>query len=153
MAIVDGNPQYAAFGHGTMVMGVIHLVAPQATLLPLKAFGSDGTGSLSNILRAIYFAVQNNAKVINMSFDMKPSSQELATALNYASQLGTIASASAGNDGQQEIVYPAPLTTTVMGVASTSATGPRSSSPHFVPIVPVAAPRHAIVPPSPPNSP
>jgi len=27
-AILDQNPKYAAFGHGTMVMGVIHLVAP-----------------------------------------------------------------------------------------------------------------------------
>src|SRR6267378_4263376 len=46
-AVLDCNGaspcQYAAFGHGTMVMGVIHLVAPQAQLLPLKAFSSDGT--------------------------------------------------------------------------------------------------------------
>ena len=31
-----GNSQYSAFGHGTMVMGIIHLVAPQAKLLPVK---------------------------------------------------------------------------------------------------------------------
>src|SRR5438874_1946047 len=53
-AVLDCNQQtpcqYAAFGHGTMVMGVIHLVAPQAQLLPLKAFSSDGTAYLSNIL-------------------------------------------------------------------------------------------------------
>jgi len=47
-AILDGS-KYAAFGHGTMVMGVIHLVAPTAKLLPLKAFKSDGTGLLSDI--------------------------------------------------------------------------------------------------------
>src|SRR6266576_2105000 len=72
-AVLDCNGaspcQYAAFGHGTMVMGVIHLVAPTAQLLPLKAFSSDGTGFLSDILRAIYYAVENNANVINMSFD------------------------------------------------------------------------------------
>src|SRR6266571_3636478 len=33
-AILDGNPQYKAFGHGTMVMGIIHLVAPTAMLMP-----------------------------------------------------------------------------------------------------------------------
>ncbi len=42
-AVLDGNPQYAAFGHGTMVLGVIHLVAPNAKLLPLKAFDSGGS--------------------------------------------------------------------------------------------------------------
>src|SRR6266851_3837737 len=50
-AILDGNSQYKAFGHGTMVMGIIHLVAPTAQLMPLKAFHSDGTASLSDILR------------------------------------------------------------------------------------------------------
>src|SRR5438309_5150375 len=72
-AVLDGSP-YAAFGHGTMVMGIIHLVAPTAQLLPLKAFHSDGTGYLSDVLRAIYYGVQNNANVINMSFEFTSSS-------------------------------------------------------------------------------
>jgi len=25
VAVLDGNPQYAAFGHGTMVAGIVHL--------------------------------------------------------------------------------------------------------------------------------
>src|SRR5438132_12744976 len=94
-AILDGNPQYAAFGHGTMVLGVVHLVAPTAQLLPLKAFSSNGTGNLSDILRAIYYAVQQgNANVINMSFDFKTPSTELSKALDYASQQGVVCAAS-----------------------------------------------------------
>ena len=54
-AVLDGNPAYAAFGHGTMVMGVIHLVAPNAHLLPLKAFRADGSANLSDILSAVYY--------------------------------------------------------------------------------------------------
>ena len=145
-AIVDQNPKYAAFGHGTMVMGVIHLVAPKAMLLPLKAFHSDGTGNLSDILRAIYYAVQNGANVINMSFDFKTSSSEIAAALQYANQSTLIAGASAGNDGQKEIVYPAALETLVMGVASTSDLDTRSSFSNYGnAIVWVAAPGEAIV--------
>src|SRR6185312_4018516 len=93
-AILDQNLKYSAFGHGTMVMGVIHLVAPKAQLLPLKAFHSDGTGHLSDILRAIYFAAQNGANVINMSFDFTTSSTELTSALAYANQSALIAVAS-----------------------------------------------------------
>jgi hypothetical protein len=79
-AVLEGS-QYAAFGHGTMVLGVVHLVAPTAQLLPLKTFKSDGTANLSDILRAIYYAVQQgNANVINMSFEMKISSTELRLA-------------------------------------------------------------------------
>ncbi len=149
-AILDTNSQYAAFGHGTMVMGVIHLVAPTAQLLPLKAFKSDGTADLSNILRAIYYGVQNNANVINMSFDTKTASTELKNALDYANQLGLISVASAGNDGIEETVYPAALQNDVMGVASVGSTtasdGTRSTFSNFGDaIVWVAAPGEEIV--------
>jgi hypothetical protein len=148
-AILDQNAKYAAFGHGTMVMGVIHLVAPQAKLLPLKAFHSDGTGYLSDILRAIYYAVQNNAKIVNMSFEFKVSSPdpELQTAINYANQLGIVCSASVGNDAQlNPTVYPAGFTTAVMGVASTSDLDTRSSFSNYGnAIVFVAAPGEAII--------
>ena len=149
VAILDGNLQYAAFGHGTMVMGVIHLVAPKAHLLPLKAFHSDGTGYLSDILRAIYYAVQNNASVINMSFDTSTSSIELKDALDYANQLNVICVASAGNDGNSappNFVYPAALQRDVMGVASTSDMDTRSWFSNFGnAIVWVAAPGEAII--------
>src|SRR5882762_8396088 len=144
-AVLDGSP-YAAFGHGTMVMGIIHLVAPTAKLLPLKAFHSDGTASLSDILRAIYYGVQNSANVINMSFDITTASAELQKALDYAKQNGVICAASAGNDGKAEIVYPAALQTDVMGVASTTDQDARSSFSNFGSgIVWVAAPGEAIV--------
>jgi hypothetical protein len=145
-AVLD--QKYAAFGHGTMVMGVIHLVAPKAQLLPLKAFHSDGTGLLSDILRAIYYAVQNSASIINMSFDTKTNSPELKNALDYANQLNVISAASAGNDGQGPplLVYPAALQSDVMGVASTSDTDTRSSFSNYGNmIVWVAAPGEAIV--------
>src|SRR5262245_2633852 len=47
MAILDG-PEFAAFGHGTMVAGVVHLTAPRARILPLKAFRADGSGYASD---------------------------------------------------------------------------------------------------------
>jgi len=149
-AVLDCNQQtpcqYAAFGHGTMVMGIIHLVAPQAQLLPLKAFSSDGTGDLSNILHAVYYGVQNGANVINMSFDMTSNSLEFSKAMDYANQNGVICAASAGNDGMEEIVYPAAYQNDVMGVASTSNTDTRSSFSNYGnAIVWVAAPGEAII--------
>jgi subtilisin family serine protease len=143
-AMVDGNA-YAAFGHGTMVAGVIHLVAPTAQILPLKAFHSDGTGNLSDIIRAIYYAVQNNANVINMSFDLSQNSTELVNAINYASKNNLILAASSGNDGKQEIVYPAGLQN-VMGVASTNNQDQRSTFSNYGnQVVWVAAPGEAII--------
>src|SRR6266571_4238610 len=144
-AVLD-NSQYAAFGHGTMVMGIIHLVAPHAQLLPLKAFSSDGTGYLSNILHAVYYGVQGGANIINMSFDMTSSSLEFSKAMDYANQNGVICAASAGNHGTQEIVYPAAYQNDVMGVASTSDTDTRSSFSNYGDaIVWVAAPGEGII--------
>src|SRR5262252_2638771 len=65
-----GTPLPSHFGHGTMVAGLIHVVAPTAKIMPLKSFNADGTGSISNISAAIYYAADNGAKIINMSFEL-----------------------------------------------------------------------------------
>jgi subtilisin family serine protease len=93
-AVLD-DPYYAGFGHGTMVLGIVHLVAPTARLMPLKAFHADGTGYTSDILRAIYYAVQNQVNVINMSFDILSPDTELANAITYANTNNVICVASA----------------------------------------------------------
>jgi subtilisin family serine protease len=144
-AMLDGSP-YAAFGHGTEVMGMIHLVAPTTQLMPLKAFSANGTGTLSNILRAIYYAVQNKANVINMSFELSSPSSELTDAISYANSYNVVCAASAGNDGEDEVVYPAGLQSDVMGVASTNDFDQRSSFSNYGDqVVWVAAPGENIV--------
>jgi subtilisin family serine protease len=144
MAILDG-PEYAAFGHGTMVAGVVHLTAPRARILPLKAFKSDGSGYASDVLRAIYKAVSQNADVLNMSFSFATRSRELENALNYATSRGIVAVASTGNNGQRINVYPAALSN-VIGVASTTDWDTLSNFSNYGPTVAwIAAPGEAIV--------
>jgi len=118
-AILDGGP-YPAFGHGTMTTGLVHLVAPRAKILPLKAFSASGTGYLSNIIAALYYAVEHQANVVNMSFDVSTSSAALSQAISYANQNGLILVAAAGNESTSAPVYPAALSASVMGIASTS---------------------------------
>jgi subtilisin family serine protease len=81
-----------------------------------------------------------------MSFDMTSSSTELTRALQYASSQGLVCVASAGNDGEEEIVYPAALQQNVMGVASTNDFDQRSTFSNYGDqIVWVAAPGEEIV--------
>lgn len=139
------QPQYAAFGHGTMVAGIIHLVAPSAQIMPLKSFHADGTGMLSDVLRAVYYASQHGANILSMSFDFSSYSRELANAVNYATQRGAVCVASVGNDGQQVIVYPAGLSN-VIGVASTTNSDTLSSFSNYgQPPVWVGAPGEGII--------
>src|SRR5205085_1973884 len=144
VGVVD-NSQYSAFGHGTMTAGIVHLVAPNAKIMPLKAFNANGTGYASDVLRAIYYATNHGAKVISMSFDFTTYSQELATAINYATMRGVICVASAGNDGQMNAVYPASLPN-VIDVASTSNDNtPSAFSNYGAPPVWLSAPGEAVM--------
>jgi subtilisin family serine protease len=147
--IID-NRLPAAFGHGTMVAGMLHLVAPTAKIMPLKAFTSDGGSTLSKIVAAIYWAVDHGANVINMSFDTPQLSAELSTAIAYAAANNVICVASAGNDGQNILVYPAAVTT-VIGVASTTPYDTRSSFSNYGKAVQIGAPGEAVILPYPRN--
>ncbi len=144
VAVLDGSG-YSAFGHGTMTAGIVHLVAPQAKIMPLKSFNADGSGYDSDILRAIYYAVKNGAKVLNLSFDYPTYSAELANAIKYANKNGVISVASAGNDGQQVAVYPGALPS-VIDVASTSNSDIQSVFTNYgAPPVWIAAPGEGVV--------
>src|SRR5580700_2933037 len=144
VAVLDGGP-YQAFGHGTMTAGIVHLVAPQAKIMPLKAFTANGTGYDSDILRAIYYAVGHGANVMNMSFDYTSYSAELATAIKYANSHGVISVASAGNSGESTMVYPGGLPG-VIDVASTSNTDVQSTFTNYgAPPVWMAAPGEGVV--------
>src|SRR5438874_1426247 len=144
VGVVDTAP-YSAFGHGTMTAGIVHLVAPNANIMPLKSFNARGQAYASDVLRAIYYAVNHGAKVVSMSFDFTSSSQELATAINYATLRGVICVASAGNDGKIETVYPASLPN-VIDVASTSNNNtPSAFSNYGAPPVWLSAPGEAVM--------
>jgi subtilisin family serine protease len=145
VAVLEGDGM-SDFGHGTMVAGIVHLVAPTAKIMPLKAFQSNGTGNLSDIIRAIYYATQNHVNVINMSFDISSYSPELARAISSADQAGIICVAAAGNDGKDELVFPAALLGQVMGIASTSDLDTQSSFSNYgADLVWMAAPGENII--------
>jgi subtilisin family serine protease len=144
-AILDTTQLPPAFGHGTLVAGIIHLVAPTAKIMPLKAFAGDGSGTVADIVRAIYFAVDNGANVINMSFSLTDPSLELMRALSYATAHNVVCVASVGNGGAETLLYPAAFHN-VLAVASTNKLDKRSSFSNFGPaLASVAAPGEEIV--------
>ena len=144
---LDPSQLPAAFGHGTMVAGVVHLVAPTARIMPLKAFNADGTSRVFDIVRAIYYAVEHGADVINMSFSTTTWSREITHAINFATSHGVVCVSSAGNLGQETVAYPAGLRN-VLGVGSTSSFNPptRSSFTNYGDaLVSLGAPGEAII--------
>jgi len=144
VVILDDDTFPEAFGHGTMVAGLVHLIAPTAQIMPLKAFRSDGSANLSDIVRAIRFAADNGANVISMSFDMPVLSPELQAAVTYAESKGAILIAAAGNEGKSAYVYPATLTG-VIGVGSVNYKDRRSPFSNYGRAARTSAPGEALV--------
>ncbi|HEY2499382.1 MAG TPA: S8 family serine peptidase [Candidatus Angelobacter sp.] len=135
----------AEFGHGTMTAGIVHLVAPTAKIMPLKAFRADGSSNLSDIIRAIYYAADNGANVVSMSFSLGEPSPGLQAAVQYALSKNVIMIASAGNDGIKTLVYPASYNG-VQGIGSSTNNDLRSSFSNFGSgVVTFAAPGEGVV--------
>jgi subtilisin family serine protease len=127
-SILDGPP--GEFGHGTMTAGLIHLVAPGARIMSLKAFAGDGSSDIFNIVRAIYYAADNGANVISMSFEIGQGSPALQNAIQYAVSKNVVVVAASGNDGGQILVFPSAYNS-VIGVGSTSNSDVKSTFTNF----------------------
>lgn len=144
--VLDQNPPPVAFGHGTMTAGLVHLVAPRAKLMPLKAFSGAGTATVSAVVEAIYYALDNGADVINMSFSATQDSNTLRQAVQDAFHQGVICVAAVGNAGQQTSqIFPASYPH-VIGVASVNNQDQRSSFSNYGNgLVSVAAPGEGVI--------
>jgi serine protease AprX len=114
----DGDPSDDN-GHGTHVAGIVagngydsrgvrEAIAPGAHIVALKALDSSGSGSISNLIAAIDYAIEvkdtYNIRVINMSLGAgvfeSYHTDPLTLAAKRAVQAGIVVVASAGNKGK-----------------------------------------------------
>ena len=108
-----------AFGHGTLVAGAIHVVAPDARIVPIKAFNGYGYTTMFSLIESVYKAIDLDVDVLNMSFSTTENSNIFRKALEKARDEGIALVASAGNDARDgKDLYPA----TYKGVYSVAAT-------------------------------
>jgi subtilisin family serine protease len=112
------DSQNPAYSHGTLTAGIIAAIAPDAIIMPLRVFDDSGSSNTFMIARAIRYAVDRGAQVINMSFGLAVDTAVLRNAIAYAQSKKVILTASAGNDNTSLLQYPAAYP----GVLSTAAT-------------------------------
>ncbi len=143
--VVESEPLPSAFGHGTMVAGLVRLVAPSAQIMPIRVFNGDGEASIFDIVKAVRWAVDHGATVINMSFSTPGRSQELAKAIKYARRSGVVCVSSVGNSSTKALTYPAAYAP-VLGVAATDFADNLSAFSNYGPdLVSLAAPGEELV--------
>src|SRR6266446_3174280 len=108
-----------AFGHGTLVAGTIHVVAPDARLVPIKAFDAYGYTTMFNLIESVFKAIDLDVDVLNMSFSTMENSDIFRKTLDTAREEGIAIVASAGNDAcDGKGLYPAAYPG-VFGIAAT----------------------------------
>lgn len=102
-------------GHGTHIAGTIAAqengigitgIAPNAQIMPVK-IGNFGDFLPINSAAGIYYAVDNGADVINLSFGGFSSSSIEDDAIRYATERGVVVVMAAGNEGLTFPGYPA----------------------------------------------
>jgi len=118
-------------GHGTFVAGIIAQVAPDASILPIRAMEADGVGDMHVIIDAIDEAVARGADVINISFGTSVKSHGLEEAVKRAQDAGVVIVAAAGNHASDDKRYPAALSGVVaVGAFDTDLDGIASWGAH-----------------------
>lgn len=125
---LDGhNPAYS---HGTLCAGILVAVAPGAMIMPIRAFDDNGNADVFTLAKAIRWAADHNADIINMSFGTLEDSKVLAEAISYARNKGVLLIASAGNDNTSTPQYPAAYAG-VMTVAATNLSDQKASFSNY----------------------
>jgi subtilisin family serine protease len=97
------------YGHGTHVTSIIAStydnsfraagMAYACSIMPVRVLGSDGVGTASTVASGIYYAVDNGARVINLSLSSPKHSDAVGEAVKYAYEHGALCVAAAGNEG------------------------------------------------------
>ncbi|HLF91741.1 MAG TPA: S8 family serine peptidase [Anaerolineales bacterium] len=131
------------YGHGTHVAGIVNMVAPDATLLPLRVLNSDSRGNIFKTANAIFYAAANGVDVINMSLGSSSQSILLSEAVAEASSLGVVIAAAAGNTDNSAEQYPA-AETCALGITSVKNNGHKSNFAAYGTWISLSAPGEQI---------
>jgi thermitase len=94
-------------GHGTHVAGIVKLVAPQASIMPLRVLDREGYGTTFHVAEAIAYADANGAGVMNLSLGTPSWSRLMREKVDKAISHGVVVVAAAGNYDSLLPQYPA----------------------------------------------
>jgi subtilisin family serine protease len=148
-ALAAGNSDDV--GHGTATAGLIGAATNDGkglaslgydtVIMPIKVADSTGAISSAALVRGLYYAADNGARVINVSLGGCVPAQAESDAVAYARSKNALVVAAAGNEAQDgnPVEYPAALPG-VLAVGATAFDGTRALYSNTGSYVDLAAP-------------
>lgn len=139
-------------GHGTHVCGTIAQstnnalgvagIAFNVTIMPVKVLDDKGAGTDAQVADGIYYAVDNGARIINLSLGGSVPSRTLEDAVAYAHGAGVIVVAAAGNGFERgnQPQYPAAYNEYAVAVGATRYDRTRAYYSNTGPYLDIVAP-------------
>ena len=144
----DGNPA-DDHGHGTHCAGTIAAqtdnsigiagILTSAKIMALKFLDETGSGGIVDGMRAVIYAADNGAKVINNSWGSGARLQSLNDAIDYANEMGCVVVSAAGNSDVSQKLFPAGYDSS-MAVAATTAQDKKADFSNYGDWITVSAP-------------
>lgn len=146
----NDNTPWDLDGHGTLTAGIIAAhsnngvgmagINPHARIMVLRGLNSFGNTRASFLAKAIVYAVDNGARIINLSVGGPEISEIETAAVDYAEAKGVLIVAAAGNQGQKVDNYGIAANDNVITVAATDQQDKRAVFSNWGGDVDIAAP-------------
>jgi subtilisin family serine protease len=146
----NSNKPWDYDGHGTFISGLIAAKSnngigitganPHARIMVVKAVNNFGKTRASFISRGIKYAVDNGAKIINLSVGGTTFTSMERAALTYAEEHGVLVVAAAGNEAEEIKDYSPASHPTVFTVGSTDGEDKRANFSNWGDMIDIVAP-------------
>ncbi|MEW5735804.1 MAG: S8 family serine peptidase, partial [Thermodesulfobacteriota bacterium] len=154
-ALDPDQPLSDNLGHGTQMAlvasgkirpeGAKESTAFENPVVAVRAFDDQGITTSYTLIRAVDYAVENGARVINCSWGTSTDAAFIRDSLEYAHSQGVVLVAAAGNEPTGEAVYPAAYPF-VVGVGARNPLGITWDKSNYGSSVAVIAPGFADLP-------
>jgi hypothetical protein len=141
-----------SLGHGTLTALVAAgVITPEGAaaaetgvpVLAVRTFDENGMTSSDTLMRALEYAANSGAKIVNMSWGSEVDSSFMEAAMNYAAQNGMTLYAAAGNEPTGTLLYPAGYDS-VIAVGGLNADGSQWENSNFGDFVDMFEPAKAV---------
>ncbi|MBI2360136.1 MAG: S8 family serine peptidase [Deltaproteobacteria bacterium] len=156
---IDGdNNVWDSDGHGTFTAGVVAAMTHNGEgiaginrgvkIMPVRALNFQGRGSASHMVGAVIYAVNNGARVINISIEQLEAARSVALqrTVDYAQKKGVVVIVAAGNQGRDTATVTPSALEHAITVAATDAQDKRMGFSNWGKYIRLSAPGEEILP-------